>query len=377
MLPTPPVSWGGVVLLLGTVSAVWACLFALGQHDLKRLLAYHSVENIGIILMGLGVAMIGQSRGSPHWIVLGMAGCLLHVWNHGLFKSLLFLAAGSVIHGTAPARSTCMGGTGRRMPTTASLFFIGAVAICGLPPLNGFVSELLIYLGLFHSVGHLVGLGIGGCSTGIGGGAGAGMFRQGVRIGLSRPAAIATHRLHARIPGHDGRADDRPGIVLCGHRTVSVARDPAAGAVIGQWHPELAHAPVLGELVPLAALTPMALLAGFLVVVYIWGRSRQVATSQRGVGTWDCGFAQPDEPHAYTASSFAAGLVDLFGGVLRPASHEPVISGEFPAASEYHSRVGDVVLERVLWRWWAWFQSRVAAGGYYSKVACRRMSCTF
>ena len=103
LLPDPPYLWGGLILLLGAISGLLGVVFAIGQHDLKRLLAYHSVENIGIILMGLGLAMLGRSAGRPEWIVLGLAGCLLHVWNHSLFKSLLFLSAGSVVHSDAYA----------------------------------------------------------------------------------------------------------------------------------------------------------------------------------------------------------------------------------------------------------------------------------
>src|SRR5262249_40134504 len=89
LLPNPPVWWGGLLLTLGVVSAVLGVAFALGQHDLKRLLAYHSIENIGIIVIGLALALLGRSLNQPLWIVLGMGGCLLHVWNHALFKSLL------------------------------------------------------------------------------------------------------------------------------------------------------------------------------------------------------------------------------------------------------------------------------------------------
>ena len=145
LLPTPPVGWGGLVLLLGVVSGLLGVVFALGQHDLKRLLAYHSVENIGIILMGLGLAMIGCSTGRAEWVVLGMAGCLLHVWNHSLFKSLLFLCAGSVLHGAGTREIDHLGGLAKSMPWTAAMFLVGAVAICGLPPLNGFVSEFYVY----------------------------------------------------------------------------------------------------------------------------------------------------------------------------------------------------------------------------------------
>ena len=98
LLPTPPAYWGGILLALGAVSGVIGVAFAIAQHDIKRLLAYHSVENIGIILMGLGLAVSGRALGRTDWLLLGMAGCLLHVWNHGLFKALLFLGAGSVIH---------------------------------------------------------------------------------------------------------------------------------------------------------------------------------------------------------------------------------------------------------------------------------------
>src|SRR5439155_789669 len=141
--PSPPPGWGAILLLLGAISGVLGVAFALWQHDLKRLLAYHSVENIGIIMMGLGLAMLGRSLGRPDWILLGMAGCLLHVWNHALFKSLLFFSAGSVVHALRSREIDHMGGLAKTMPRTAALFLIGAVAICGLPPLNGFVSELL------------------------------------------------------------------------------------------------------------------------------------------------------------------------------------------------------------------------------------------
>ena len=135
------------------VSGVLGVAFAIGQHDLKRLLAYHSIENIGIIVMGLGLALIGRSLGRPDWVILGLGGGLLHVWNHALFKALLFLGAGSVIHATHTREIDHLGGLAKAMPWTALCFLVGAVAICGLPPLNGFVSEFLIYLGLFGTLG--------------------------------------------------------------------------------------------------------------------------------------------------------------------------------------------------------------------------------
>ena len=122
--PSPDAA-GWVVAALGAASAVLGVAFALGQHDLKRLLAYHSVENIGIILIGLGFAMVAAAHGAPTWGRLALAGELLHVWNHGLFKALLFLGAGSVLHATGTREMSRLGGLWRAMPWTAGLFALG------------------------------------------------------------------------------------------------------------------------------------------------------------------------------------------------------------------------------------------------------------
>ena len=130
-------------------------LLALAQHDLKRLLAYHSVENIGIIFLGLGIGVLGQATGMPLLTILGYGGALLHTLNHAIFKGLLFLGAGSVQHGAQTLDMEHTGGLMRRMPWTGITFLVGAVAICGLPPLNGFVSEFMIYVGAFHGMQSL------------------------------------------------------------------------------------------------------------------------------------------------------------------------------------------------------------------------------
>jgi Formate hydrogenlyase subunit 3/Multisubunit Na+/H+ antiporter, MnhD subunit len=149
LVPDPPASWGDALLLLGAASAVLGVAFALGQHDLKRLLAWHSVENVGIIVLGLGVGLGARAAGRPEWALLGFAGGLFHVVNHGLFKPLLFLGAGEAAHVAGTRDMDRMGGLGKLLPKTALLFAAGAVAISGLPPLNGFASEWLVYLGLF------------------------------------------------------------------------------------------------------------------------------------------------------------------------------------------------------------------------------------
>ncbi len=144
-----PASWGWTVLMLGSLSAVIGVLLALQQHDLKRLLAYHSVENVGIILIGAGLAMLlYNGRGVEPLATLALAAALLHSLNHAAFKGLLFLAAGSVISRTHVRNMEELGGLARRMPWTAWLFLLGAVAISGLPPLNGFVSEWMTFQAL-------------------------------------------------------------------------------------------------------------------------------------------------------------------------------------------------------------------------------------
>ncbi|WP_421185425.1 hydrogenase 4 subunit B [Aeromonas enteropelogenes] len=140
--------WGYVVLIFGACSAVLGVLFALAEHDLKRLLAYHTVENIGIILMGMGIGMIGIANQQPALVVLGLLGALYHLLNHAIFKSLLFMGTGSVMFRLHTRDMDKMGGLAKLMPWTALAFLIGAMAISALPPLNGFVSEWFIYQSL-------------------------------------------------------------------------------------------------------------------------------------------------------------------------------------------------------------------------------------
>ena len=147
-----PASAGWVVMGLGAISALCGMAFALAQNDFKRLLAYCSVENMGIIMTGVGCALLAVSHGDAPWGRLALAGALLHVWNHAAFKSLLFFGAGSVLHATGKREMSRLGGLWRLMPWTAGLFALAAIAVAGLPPLNGFASEWLIYLGLFDAV---------------------------------------------------------------------------------------------------------------------------------------------------------------------------------------------------------------------------------
>ncbi|MBI5917394.1 MAG: hypothetical protein HY842_18660 [Bacteroidetes bacterium] len=144
---------GYFILFVAVVSGVYGVMLAILQHNLKKLLAYHSIENIGIIGIGIGLGTIGIGMDNPMLTTLGFAGALLHTLNHSLFKSLLFFSAGNVWQATHSMNIESFGGLIKKMPHTAGLFLVASLAICGLPPFNGFVSEFLIYAGLYHGLG--------------------------------------------------------------------------------------------------------------------------------------------------------------------------------------------------------------------------------
>jgi hydrogenase-4 component B len=145
-----PVWVGVLVLALGALSAVGGVVYALFQHDLKRLLAFHSIENIGIILLGIGACVLLRNRGADAWAAFALAAALLHTLNHAVFKSLLFLGAGAFERAVGSLELDRLGGLLRRMPWTGAAFLVGAMAIAGLPPLNGFASEWLTLRSLLH-----------------------------------------------------------------------------------------------------------------------------------------------------------------------------------------------------------------------------------
>jgi len=352
LLPDPPVAWGGLILTLGAVSGLLGVVFAIGQHDLKRLLAYHSVENIGIILMGLGVAMIGRSTHHPEWVALGLAGCLLHVWNHSFFKSLLFLCAGAVVHGAHTRQIDRMGGLAKAMPWTAACFLIGAVAICGLPPLNGFVSEWFVYLGLLKTAissehgGMSAMLGVPALAM-IGALAVACFVKVYGTVFLGEPRTDAASHAHEaprsmRLP----MAVLAAGCVLIGLAPVLVA--PALEAATSCWLPGAGAAPVnLSHIAPLGMISILAVSLTLCVAGLAALLVRRSGAPRSGL-TWDCGYARPTSRMQYTATSFAQMIVFLFIRVLHPHGRRPRVVGLFPPPTHTHSHVDDAVLDRLL-----------------------------
>jgi len=387
LLPPLPVGEGVFVLALGMLSAVLGVAFALGQHQLKRLLAYHSIENIGIILMGVGLALLGRSLGHPEVELLGMAGALLHVWNHALFKALLFLGAGAVLRQSGTGEIDRLGGLARRLPATALCFGVGAVAICGLPPLNGFVSELLIYLGLLRTLllesGGARLLAVAGVATlALVGGLAAACFVKAfgvVFLGEPRTPAAAGAR-EAPQPMLAAMA-----VLALACAAIGLAPQlvvPLLERAVHAFDPALAAtAPRLSAAAPFGAISfaAVALLAAF-GALSAWGLRRRLRPELRPP-TWDCGYAAPSVRMQYTSSSFADGLVGLFHWALWPQLDAPRLARRpFPGPARLHTELPDPVLDRLTlpaarWlaqasHWFHWLQrGRVHAYVLYILVA--------
>jgi hydrogenase-4 component B len=364
-LGPPPAWWGGVLIAIGVVSGLAGVLHALAQHDLKRLLAYHSVENIGIIALGIGVGLLGQSYHDPSVTFLGYAGALLHVLNHGLFKGLLFQAAGSVLHGTGTRDIDSLGGLSRRMPATAGAFLLGSVAISGLPPLNGFVSEWLIYVGAFRaSAGGFAGLRGSAAVPGLShawavaalavipalaliGGLAAACFVKAFGV-----VFLGEPRTEAAAMAHESGPMMRTPMVLGSLLCVAIGIWPAAAIRL-----VASAAAALGRLpsVPVAATGPMAAITRVAVVLLalaaLLALLRQALLRGRSVAraaTWGCGYAAPTPRMQYTAASFAEPVLEPFGGAIPRRVHQVSPAGYFPEKAHYEEHPGDMAGERFL-----------------------------
>jgi hydrogenase-4 component B len=357
-----PASWGWTVLLLGTVSALIGVLLALQQHDLKRLLAFHSVENVGIILIGAGVAMLlGGGRGAAPLATLALAASLLHTLNHAAFKGLLFLGAGSVIARTGIRDMEELGGLARRMPWTAWLFLLGAVAISALPPLNGFVSEWMTFQALL-----LGGAGLGGASgllagvaasmLALTGGLAAACFAKAFGVTfLGRPRS--EHAEHARespapmiagmlllagacvalglAPGYAMRLLDRPTAELLG--------GPGAVAAVTAHGPLVLSARGAPGGLEATAISMTAAAAVFgLVAVAAWAALRTRSRARRLAPTWTCGMT-PTSRFDYTATAFAKPLRLIFAALYRPRREIVREPGASPYVLRRIAYAGEVV----------------------------------
>jgi len=348
-LPLPEGA-GWVVLALGAVSAVLGAAFSLAQNDLKRLLAYCSVENMGVILIGLGVGLLGAANGDTAWGRLAMAGALLHAWNHGLFKSLLFFGAGSVLHATGTREMSRMGGLWRGMPWTAGLFAFGSVAISALPPLNGFVSEWLVYLGLFDAAaGHsqvAVAIVPATIALGVAGALALAAFVKAsavVFLGAARTQAAA----HVHECGWWMRAPMLGLAAACTFIALApVLVWPFIQQPLAVWNPAWSGGDPPAPFATLGVVQAVLAILIVVTAVALWLRSR--TNGVRRALTWDCGYAAPTARMQYTGGSFAGLASGWFAWVLRPQRRLRWPRGPFPRRADCVERIPETVLERVI-----------------------------
>jgi len=356
VLPPGPVWWSIVLVAAGACSAVLGIAFALGQRDYKRLLAYSSIENIGIIVLALGVAMLGRSTGSATLSTLGFAGALLHVWNHSLFKSLLFFVSGALLHACDTRRMNALGGLVKRMPLTAAAAAIACMAIAALPPLNGFASEWLV---LRAVIGDLARIPIGPSAP---------LAAAIVAIALTGALALATFvkffatlflgeaRSEATAHAHDPPPAMLVPMGMLAVFCVAIGVLPGVllatiQAAVRSWTGDLQiDAPALtAAAASLATASAVGLaIAVAAICMFAWLTARVRRLGETRTGTWDCGYALPSARMQYSESSFVDPLVGLFAGLLLPRRQQPQIGAAFPAASAYVSDTPDVVLDRGL-----------------------------
>jgi hydrogenase-4 component B len=365
-LGTPPNWWGVTVLAIGTISAVLGVLYALMEHDLKRLLAYHSIENIGIILMGLGASLMFLHSGHPLLASLALIAGLYHTINHAVFKGLLFLGAGAVVHATHTRNMEDLGGLAKRMPQTAFFFLVGAVAISALPPLNGFVSEWLTYQSLLQGFGttpRLIRLmfPLSGAMLALTGALAAACFVKAYGITfLAQPRSEpAEHAQEAPFPMLAGQAILAAACVFLGlFPTVFLKLfDPLTQQLTGQRlsaQLSSAHGLVLSGAVASGgtvstlglALMAVCLLPVPLGLWLVFGRG----TKTRRGPTWDCGLQGLTPRMEYTATGFSKPIRMIFKALFRPrreVQREYDFSPYFAKTLRFESHVEEVFQTRI------------------------------
>jgi hydrogenase-4 component B len=372
-LGPPPLWWGALLLAAGTISAVLGVLYALMEHDLKRLLAYHSIENIGIILMGLGASMMFLHTGHSELAALALIAGLYHTLNHAVFKSLLFLGAGAVLHATHTRNMEELGGLVKRMPWTSVCFLVGAVAISALPPLNGFISEWLTYQALLQGFGvtdNLIRLlfPLSGAMLALTGALAAACFVKAFGITfLAQPRSEHARNAHeTSLTMRLGQGMLTLVCVVLGLFPTLILNcfDPLTLQLTGQALSQrltaangwvLATTVAQGGTVSTAGIVLMAccLMAVPLGLWALFGRR----TTTRIRPTWDCGLLGLTPQMEYTATGFSKPLRMIFKALFRPrreVQREYDFSPYFARTLRFESQVEEVFqtrLYRPLNRW--------------------------
>jgi formate hydrogenlyase subunit 3/multisubunit Na+/H+ antiporter MnhD subunit len=358
LLGPPAWWWGGIVAFVGGVTAAMGVLHALMEHDLKRLLAYHTVENIGIIFIGLGLALAFEANEMPAGAALALTAALFHVFNHSVFKSLLFYGAGAVLNATGERDMERLGGLVHRMPLTAFVFLIGSMAISALPPFNGFVSEWLTFQAILLSpalpqwllkflvpgIGALLALSAAlaaACFVKAFGVTFLGRARTQVaadaletdRFSLAAMFALAALCLVAGVV---------PGYFI---DALGPAVQPLAGAHLPTQH-ELEWLTIVPLAESRSSYNGLLLFVSIALAATLAAAAihRFASDALRRAPAWDCGFPDPSPATQYTAGSFSQPIRRVFGAVLfraREEVHMPPPSDLRPA--KLHVRLRDVL----------------------------------
>ena len=346
ILGVGPPWWGGVVLAVGVASALFGVLYALMEHDLKRLLAYHSVENIGIIFIGIGAGLMFQSYGLLTLAALGFVAALYHALNHACFKGLLFLGAGSVLHATYTRNMEKMGGLIKRMPRTALAFLIGAASISALPPLNGFASEWLVFQTLLGgsripdpAVALMIPIAV--ALLALTGGLAMACFVKAFGITF-----LALPRSRAAEQAHESPASMQAGMGILAFACIGLGLIPfIVVPVFGRALAGLGKLPwetatftlalplsipgTFGSMSsPLLAAGLLILLAAIPLALWLTGAHRRIRFSD----TWGCGRIGQTPRMQYTATAFAEPLRRVFAELYRPTQD---LSIDFHPESKY------------------------------------------
>ncbi len=346
LLGVGPSWWGALVLMLGALSAVIGILYALMENDLKRLLAYSSVENMGIILIGVGAGLFFGARGMPAAAALAFIAALYHALNHAAFKSLLFMGAGAVLHAAHTRDMNVLGGLIKRMPWTSLCFLIGAVAIAGLPPLNGFVGEWLLFQSLLPGVNlpqpvpaalMTIAVGMLALTSGL---AAAGFVKAfGITFLAIPRSPEAAHAREAPLTMRLGMGMMAAACVALGLMPFIVA--PLLGKVLAglKGLPAISPALTIGLSLNLASgfaqVSPALVAAGlFIILIFaaatLWGL--RLNRGLRTGDTWGCGRIGQTPRMEYTATSFAEPLRRVFVELYRPTKELTI---DFNPESKY------------------------------------------
>lgn len=340
ILPQAPLWLGIVIILIGAISSILGVLYALSEHDIKRLLAYHSIENIGIILLGLGSGLIFVSLGKPSLAILAVAAGLFHTLNHAVFKSLLFLGSGSVISQTHTRNIEKYGGLIKLMPYTAVFFLIGSLAISGLPPFNGFVSEWLTFQSLFAGVSTQSAIikGIFIFSAGslaLTGGLAAACFVKAFGITfLARPRSIEAQKAKESTPfilismGFLASLCLILGIfssfiidtLQMVAKSLSALGNSTSSLKISNMSLQINKG--LFATLDIPILTLCIVIALSITYVFISFISRNQKAVRRTV--WDCGYSLLTSRMEITATGFSRSLIIIFKGIFQPTKQHEI-----------------------------------------------------